>query len=222
MAEQFLTLMADLDDDSQAIMSGWYSNLQKAGFTGMQTPGLPYHISLATFPLEKEQEAVALMQKMAAEFSSVPVHISHIGMFAGGKVLFGAPEALVMLAAFLIRTAAGGVLVMNEKLWSAYTVITTGMIMPISFLVRSLNSLVNAMMFTPCWPSAGPTGGAGVALPPGICSLIKPITFCAIVFTNLQPLRGQTEPIEQIFDPSHTQNTYILRSPAFLADYLKK
>ena len=137
-------------------------------------------------------------------------------------VLFGAPEALVMLAAFLIRTAAGGVLVMNEKLWSAYTVITTGMIMPISFLVRSLNSLVNAMMFTPCWPSAGPTGGAGVALPPGICSLIKPITFCAIVFTNLQPLRGQTEPIEKIFDSSHTQNTYILRSPAVLADYLKK
>ena len=29
-------------------------------------------------------------------------------------------------------------------------------------------SLVNAIMFTPCWPSAGPTGGAGVALPAGI------------------------------------------------------
>ena len=39
-----------------------------------------------------------------------------------------------------------------------------------SFLVRSLNSLVNAAMFTPCWPRAGPTGGAGVALPAGICS----------------------------------------------------
>lgn len=92
MAEQFLTLMADLDDASQEIMSGWYNNLKEAGFTGTQTPGLPYHISLATFPLEKEQEAVALMQKMAAEFSPVSVHISHVGMFAGGKVLFGAPE----------------------------------------------------------------------------------------------------------------------------------
>src|SRR5258705_12794751 len=27
------------------------------------------------------------------------------------------------------------------------------------------------MMFTPCWPSAGPTGGAGVAWPAGSCSV---------------------------------------------------
>lgn len=92
MAEQFLTLMADLDDVSQEIMSGWYNALKETSFTGTQTPGIPYHISLATFPLEKEQEAVALMQKVAAEFAPVSVHISHMGMFAGGKVLFGAPD----------------------------------------------------------------------------------------------------------------------------------
>ena len=51
--------------------------------------------------------------------------------------------------------------------------------MPTSFLVRSLNSLVKAAMFTPCWPRAGPTGGAGVALPAGICSFTYPVTFCA-------------------------------------------
>ena len=28
------------------------------------------------------------------------------------------------------------------------------------------------MMLTPFWPRAGPTGGAGVALPAGICSLM--------------------------------------------------
>lgn len=92
MAEQFLTLMADLDDESQKIMSDWYQSLKEAGFTGTQTPELPYHISLATFPLEKEQEAVALMHRLASVFLPVPVHISHIGIFAGGKVLFGAPE----------------------------------------------------------------------------------------------------------------------------------
>lgn len=92
MAEQFLTLMADLDKNSQAIMSEWYGSLKEAGFLGTQTPGLPYHISLATFPLEKEQEAVALTRKVAETFSPISVHISHIGMFAGGKVLFGAPE----------------------------------------------------------------------------------------------------------------------------------
>ena len=92
MAEQFLTLMADLDDDSQAIMSAWYNSLNHAGFMGTQTPNLPFHISMAAFPLEKEQEAVELTNKLAGEFSPIPVHISHIGIFAPGKVLFGAPE----------------------------------------------------------------------------------------------------------------------------------
>lgn len=92
MAEKFLTLMADLDDDTQMRLSEWYDDLKKAGFTGTQTPGLPYHISLETFSLDKEQEAVELTRKAAAEFSAIPVHISHIGLFAPGKVLFVAPE----------------------------------------------------------------------------------------------------------------------------------
>src|SRR5215211_4115336 len=33
------------------------------------------------------------------------------------------------------------------------------------------------MMLTPCWPSAGPTGGAGLACPAWICSLMSPETF---------------------------------------------
>jgi hypothetical protein len=33
------------------------------------------------------------------------------------------------------------------------------------------------MMFTPCWPSAGPTGGEGFAFPAGSCSLTIPVTF---------------------------------------------
>src|SRR5436190_1754190 len=48
------------------------------------------------------------------------------------------------------------------KLRSANAVITTGTGMPGSiFWVTALNSLTNAMMFRPRWPSAGPTGGGG-------------------------------------------------------------
>ena len=56
------------------------------------------------------------------------------------------------------------------KLRSAYTVMTTGMVMPVisGVEVRALNCLQNSMMLTCAWPSAGPTGGAGVALPPVI------------------------------------------------------
>ena len=92
MAEQFLTLMADLDEDSRQRLSGWYDALKSAGFTGTQTPGLPYHISMATFPTGQEKEAVETAKRAAAEFSPVSVHYSHIGMFAGGRILFAAPE----------------------------------------------------------------------------------------------------------------------------------
>src|SRR6266702_2425517 len=84
-------------------------------------------------------------------------------------------------AAFLISTVAGGVLTMKLKLLSAYAVITTGSIRPGSvFCVCALNALQNSMMFRPRWPSAGPIGGLGLALPAGTCSLMKPTTFLAI------------------------------------------
>ncbi len=92
MAEQFLTLMADLDEESQRRLSGWYNELRKAGFTGTQTPGLPYHISMSSFPLDRESEAVETAKRAAAGSAPVPVHFSHIGMFAGGRILFAAPE----------------------------------------------------------------------------------------------------------------------------------
>src|SRR5207342_234117 len=84
-------------------------------------------------------------------------------------------------AAFLIKADIGGILVMKVKERSSNTVMTAGMIMPASMgLVRSLNCLQKSMMLTPCWPNAGPTGGAGFAAPAGICSLIIVRTFLAI------------------------------------------
>src|SRR5436190_9403359 len=44
------------------------------------------------------------------------------------------------------------------------------------------------MMLTPCWPSAGPTGGAGFAWPPGIWSLMTVRTFLA-----MSPRASQTK-----------------------------
>src|SRR3974390_2585192 len=51
--------------------------------------------------------------------------------------------------------------------------------------VLALNALQNSMMLTPCGPSAVPTGGAGVALPAGICSFTEPVTFFAISTNSL-------------------------------------
>ena len=89
---------------------------------------------------------------------------------------------LSSLSAFLISTEAGGVFMMNVKLLSAYAVITTGSIRPGStFCVWALNALQNSMMLRPRWPSAGPMGGEGFALPAGTCSLMRPTIFFAMV-----------------------------------------
>ena len=60
-----------------------------------------------------------------------------------------------------MRTAAGGVFVMKVKERSSKTMISTGVMRPPACWVCALNALQNSMMLTPCWPSAGPTGGAG-------------------------------------------------------------
>src|SRR5213593_2596822 len=59
-------------------------------------------------------------------------------------------------------------------------VTTTGRMRPSCDWVCALKPLQNSMMLTPCWPRAGPTGGEGLALPAGICSLTTAWTFLAM------------------------------------------
>lgn len=92
MAEEILVLMADLDEGSQQILSGWYGKLHDAGFTGVQTKSLPYHISMGCFSLDKEEAVVKEMHELAERFSPIPVYIGHMGLFAGGKILFASPD----------------------------------------------------------------------------------------------------------------------------------
>merc|ERR1719272_1538784 len=91
------------------------------------------------------------------------------------------PLPFVILAAFFSSSDAGGVLRMKVKLRSSNTEISTGMIVPTLSDVRALYSLQNIMMFTPAAPSAGPTGGAGLAEPAASASLIILETFLAII-----------------------------------------
>src|SRR3989442_15609916 len=101
--------------------------------------------------------------------------------------LCGSAEPFARLTARLISVGAGGVLVMNVNVRSEKIVITTGMIRPSWSLadVLALNALQKSMILTPCGPSAVPTGGAGVALPAGICSLTWAVTFFAIFAKSL-------------------------------------
>ena len=118
MAESFLTLMADYCTEDQQRISVWYDALQAAGFTGTQTPGLNHHISLATFPLDQEEEAIALTKRVAAEFAPVYADIRHVGVFPGGKVLFAAPDMSPELTALQQACSSGPV---NGYPWTPHT-----------------------------------------------------------------------------------------------------
>ena len=119
MAESFLTLMADYCEEDQLRIAQWYDALQAAGFTGTQTPGLPFHISLATFPLEAEAAAAALTRRVAERFAPLEVDIRHVGIFTGGKVLFAAPDMSPELVALQSACADGRPL--NGYAWTPHT-----------------------------------------------------------------------------------------------------
>src|SRR5579864_9649428 len=72
---------------------------------------------------------------------------------------------------------------------------------PFSWAVCALNALQNSMMLTPCWPSAGPTGGAGFACPPGIWSLMSVRTFFAMSVQLLDVVESDLDrhlPLEDV------------------------
>src|ERR1019366_3729205 len=93
----------------------------------------------------------------------------------------GLAEPFSSFSAFLISTDAGGVFSTKVKDLSANAVMTTGRTRPGSMpCVCALKALQNSMMLSPRWPSAGPIGGEGFALPAGTCNLMKPTIFFAM------------------------------------------
>lgn len=91
MRDKFLCVMAQFDKETEEKLGGIYKELLKAGFVGNQTPYLPYHITLGTFELEKENELKELLKKVASNTSKIQVSFNHIGLF-GMEVLFAAPS----------------------------------------------------------------------------------------------------------------------------------
>src|ERR1700733_6300164 len=94
---------------------------------------------------------------------------------------FGLEEPLEILIFFLISSLAGAVFISKLNVLSIYTVIITGTVSPFLEAVAALNCLQNSIRLTWCWPRLLPTGGAGVAAPPGICNLIFAFIAFAIV-----------------------------------------
>ena len=84
--------MAGYDSQSEQQLVSFQNSLYQAGFDGTQTKNIPMHITMGTFPVEEEDKACALLRSIAADTQPFEISVSHVGVFAGSKVLFAAPD----------------------------------------------------------------------------------------------------------------------------------
>lgn len=110
--DKFLCVLGIYDDDTQQILAEHQNALLRDGFTGRQTMGIPFHVTLGTFGTERREELAEKLRKLKIE--PVEVYFNHIGMFEGQQVLFLAPDVSGELLA--LKKA-----VSEEKGWTAHT-----------------------------------------------------------------------------------------------------
>ena len=92
MSEKALYILAGYDDVTEMHLASIQNNLYEHGFTGTHTKNIPQHITLGSFPTEKENELVDLLCKLSSEVPSFEITFNHIGIFGGARVLFVAPD----------------------------------------------------------------------------------------------------------------------------------
>lgn len=93
MADKALYIMAGYDDQTEAYLAGIQNKLYEQGFTGTHTKNIPQHITLGSYPTDKEQDLIDLLPKIAAATKAMDVTFNHIGIFGGSNVLFIAPDS---------------------------------------------------------------------------------------------------------------------------------
>lgn len=89
--DRALYVMAGFDEAAEARLENLQKGLLSAGFSGRQATGLFPHVTLGCFPVDEEPELRRRMEE-AARRGAFEVAFRHAGIFAGGEVLFVAPD----------------------------------------------------------------------------------------------------------------------------------
>lgn len=110
--DKFLCVLGIYDGDTQQRLREHQDAILDMGFTGRQTMGIPFHVTLGTFGAGRRQE---LENKLSGlRTGPVEVYFNHIGMFEGQQVLFLSPDVDPELLA--LKEAFN-----DEKGWTAHT-----------------------------------------------------------------------------------------------------
>ena len=91
MEEKRVYLLAQFDEATERRLAAMYGELVRAGYSGIQTPCVPYHFTLGSFEAEKEIEVLERAREVCRRASAFDIKLSYIGLF-GLKVLFVAPS----------------------------------------------------------------------------------------------------------------------------------
>ena len=92
MADKALYILAGYDEETDKRLTDMQNKLFEQGFSGVQTTGIPQHITLGSYPIEQEAYMKQLLEDMAKGTKPVEVSFNHVGLFVGARVLFAAPD----------------------------------------------------------------------------------------------------------------------------------
>ena len=88
--KKFLTVMAVFDDDTQERLARIQSTIIKNVSEGTQTMGIPFHLTLGSYPTEAQDEVVAQIEKVALSARPFDVLLVGYNTFSD-KVIFLEP-----------------------------------------------------------------------------------------------------------------------------------
>ncbi len=118
MEDKMIYLLARLDNSANKKLAQIYDALADMGFTGRQTRDIPYHITLGSFCITRESEAIERARSACSERTAFGICLSNIGLF-GLNVLFIAPAASAEL--FDLHSAIADPI--SQNTWVAHTTI---------------------------------------------------------------------------------------------------
>lgn len=89
--DKFLCVLGIFDGETQRTLGEYQRAVLAAGFTGRQTMGIPFHVTLGTYSPDRQEELEEKLRGL--EMGSIEVFFNHVGLFEGQEVLFLAPDA---------------------------------------------------------------------------------------------------------------------------------
>lgn len=79
--DKFLCVLGIYDQETQRALKEYQDAILQGGFTGQQTMGIPFHVTLGTFPLDRQGELEGRLNGLKME--QFEVYFNHMGMFEG-------------------------------------------------------------------------------------------------------------------------------------------